>query len=183
MLQGRVRLNTAIGCYIELLDRVINFGKVGMFFLWLPNAEMAVSRAENRVKEGGHRVPREAIRRRYQAGVRNLFGSTVQSSIAGGCTDASRLPPKLIATEGDGLLVVKRKGLYSQIEEQTEERSMKNATERPTDQAGGCRFSPGRPKGSSNAQKEAGTPLDHRTMNKSKESNHENNERDAKGET
>ena len=34
---------------------------------------------------------------------------------------ASRLPPKLIATEGDGLLVVKRKGLYSQIEKQTEE--------------------------------------------------------------
>jgi hypothetical protein len=35
--------------------------------------------------------------------------------------DSSRLPPKLIAIEEDGHLVVNRKRLYRQIEKQTEQ--------------------------------------------------------------
>jgi predicted ABC-type ATPase len=36
---------------------------VVLFFLWLPKAEMALARVENRVKLGGHNVPPKDIRR------------------------------------------------------------------------------------------------------------------------
>jgi len=44
-----------------------------LLFLWLPSAEQAVARVEDRVRMGGHDVPEETIRRTYKAGVRNFF--------------------------------------------------------------------------------------------------------------
>ena len=44
-----------------------------IFFLWLPSPEMAIDRVRDRVLSGGHQVPEEVIRRRYQAGLRNFF--------------------------------------------------------------------------------------------------------------
>lgn len=47
--------------------------KVHVVFLWLPNADEAVARVAERVRVGGHDVPEVTIRRRYMAGLRNLF--------------------------------------------------------------------------------------------------------------
>jgi predicted ABC-type ATPase len=44
-----------------------------LVFLWLPNAEMAIARVRERVAAGGHNVPSETIRRRYERGLRNFF--------------------------------------------------------------------------------------------------------------
>jgi predicted ABC-type ATPase len=44
-----------------------------LFFLWLPAPEFAVARVVERVKMGGHNVPEDTIRRRYQAGLKNFF--------------------------------------------------------------------------------------------------------------
>ena len=44
-----------------------------LLFFWLPSADMAVARVRKRVLEGGHHVPEETIRRRYEAGLRNFF--------------------------------------------------------------------------------------------------------------
>jgi predicted ABC-type ATPase len=44
-----------------------------LFFLWLPSADMAVERVRERVREGGHHVPEDVIRRRYEAGLKNFF--------------------------------------------------------------------------------------------------------------
>ena len=46
--------------------------EVHLLFLWLPNAEMAVARVAERVRAGGHDVPKATIRRRYTAGLKNL---------------------------------------------------------------------------------------------------------------
>jgi predicted ABC-type ATPase len=46
--------------------------RVTLFFLWLPSPEVAVSRVARRVREGGHRIPSDVIRRRYRAGLRNM---------------------------------------------------------------------------------------------------------------
>ncbi len=35
---------------------------------------MAVKRVETRVKEGGHNIPEDVIRRRYKNGLKNFFG-------------------------------------------------------------------------------------------------------------
>lgn len=44
-----------------------------LVFLWLPSADIAVARVAERVRLGGHHVPEETIRRRYEAGLRNFF--------------------------------------------------------------------------------------------------------------
>lgn len=46
---------------------------VNLIFLWLPNVEMAMARVEARVRSGGHSIPVETIRRRYDRGLKNLF--------------------------------------------------------------------------------------------------------------
>ncbi len=43
------------------------------FYFWLRNAELAIERVANRVKQGGHHVPEGTIRQRYSRSVRNFF--------------------------------------------------------------------------------------------------------------
>lgn len=45
---------------------------ISLTFLWLMKPEEAVRRVTQRVKQGGHHVPSEAIIRRYYAGIKNL---------------------------------------------------------------------------------------------------------------
>lgn len=45
---------------------------VSLFFLSLPSAEAAVARVAERVKQGGHNIPEDVIRRRFAAGLLNL---------------------------------------------------------------------------------------------------------------
>ena len=54
----------------ELLE--VNY-QFHLIFLWLPDADMAVARVRERVRLGGHDIPEETIRRRYDAGPRNFF--------------------------------------------------------------------------------------------------------------
>jgi predicted ABC-type ATPase len=46
--------------------------EVILIFLWLPKVEIAVDRVRERVRQGGHDVLEEVIRRRYDAGWRNF---------------------------------------------------------------------------------------------------------------
>lgn len=45
---------------------------VSLFFLSLPDAEMAISRVAERVRQGGHDIPEQVIRRRFAAGMKNF---------------------------------------------------------------------------------------------------------------
>lgn len=46
--------------------------RVKLIFLWLPNAEMALERVAIRVSQGGHHVPEDVVRRRFEAGWQNF---------------------------------------------------------------------------------------------------------------
>lgn len=46
--------------------------RVKLFFLRLPSPEAAIERVRQRVSEGGHDVPEELIRRRFDSGWRNF---------------------------------------------------------------------------------------------------------------
>ncbi len=46
--------------------------RVTLFFLSLPSPEIAISRVAQRVRQGGHDVPEEIIRRRFIAGRENF---------------------------------------------------------------------------------------------------------------
>jgi predicted ABC-type ATPase len=67
------------------------------------------------VRQGGHNVPEEDIRRRYYAGQRNVFG--LYSSIVDvwWIYDASSMPPSLIATEEGGKLEIKQEENFNRV--------------------------------------------------------------------
>ena len=44
-----------------------------LFYVWLRDADLAVERVAQRVESGGHDIPDDVIRRRYERGRRNFF--------------------------------------------------------------------------------------------------------------
>jgi predicted ABC-type ATPase len=46
--------------------------RVSLFFLRLPDAETAIARVTERVRQGGHNIPEPVIRRRFAAGWKNF---------------------------------------------------------------------------------------------------------------
>lgn len=68
-----------------------------LLFLWLPSPELAVLRVRARVKDGGHDVPEETIRRRYTAGLINFFDLYQPIADAWAMYNASVTPRSLIA--------------------------------------------------------------------------------------
>lgn len=44
-----------------------------LYYVWLPSADVAIERVRERVRHGGHDVPSETIRRRYQRSLHNFF--------------------------------------------------------------------------------------------------------------
>jgi predicted ABC-type ATPase len=55
---------------VELKARGYRFR---LHYLWMPSADLAVTRVAERVSLGGHNVPEDTIRRRYENGLRNFF--------------------------------------------------------------------------------------------------------------
>ncbi len=47
--------------------------RVGLFFVYLSSPELSIERVRLRVGRGGHHVPDDVIRRRYEEGLRNFF--------------------------------------------------------------------------------------------------------------
>lgn len=60
--------------YVGLIKkaRQLNY-EVILLFLALDSQELALKRVKTRVKEGGHNIPEEVIRRRFEKGLHNLF--------------------------------------------------------------------------------------------------------------
>jgi predicted ABC-type ATPase len=60
--------------WLPLLHRLRNLGyRLHLFFLWLPSPELALQRVHERVRSGGHSVPEDVVRRRFDRGLRNFF--------------------------------------------------------------------------------------------------------------
>lgn len=60
--------------YVSLIKKARKAGyQVELIFFWLSSPEVAIQRVAKRVMEGGHNIPEEVIRRRYDAGIKNLF--------------------------------------------------------------------------------------------------------------
>lgn len=46
--------------------------RVSLYFLSLPDAETAIARVASRVRQGGHDIPEDVIRRRFVVGLKNF---------------------------------------------------------------------------------------------------------------
>ena len=59
--------------YLHKIREWQKFGyHVKLIFLGLPNADVAVARVAARVAQGGHNIPEDVIRRRFDHGLQNL---------------------------------------------------------------------------------------------------------------
>ena len=70
---------------------------VTLLFFWLNTPDLAVERVKNRVAMGGHHVSEPTVRRRYRAGIRNLFRLYMPICDYWMITDNSLSPMEVIA--------------------------------------------------------------------------------------
>ena len=60
--------------YANLLHKLKGKGyRIHLFFLWLPNADLAIERIADRVRKGGHTIPEGVVRRRFHKGLNNFI--------------------------------------------------------------------------------------------------------------
>lgn len=70
---------------------------VTLLYFWLNTPNLAVERVKMRVAAGGHNIEESTIRRRYQAGIHNLFELYLPVSDYWMITDNSMSPMQIIA--------------------------------------------------------------------------------------
>jgi len=70
--------------------------QVKLWFLSLPNEEIAVSRVARRVLQGGHNITEDVIRRRFKAGLANFHERYSKVVDSWAFYDSSGMNPKLI---------------------------------------------------------------------------------------
>ncbi len=99
------------------LEQLIASGyRMHLVFLWLPSADLAVQRVRSRVQAGGHDVPEETIRRRYERGLRNFFSLYQRLAQTWRMDDNSRETGCTIAYgEGAKVLDVQVPDLWAEI--------------------------------------------------------------------
>jgi predicted ABC-type ATPase len=121
----------------SLLPRVQSMQRMGyrchLTFFWLPHADMAANRVARRVAAGGHAIPEDVIRRRYERGLENLFRDYLGMVDSWRIVDNSALPPaRLIAWRDAGSeLEIADDGIWTKLLLEY----MKPRAEEPTVQA------------------------------------------------
>lgn len=69
-----IETTLATRSYVNLVKRAQSQGyRVSLLYFWLSSPELAMRRVAERVSKGGHDIPEVIIRRRYTAGINNLF--------------------------------------------------------------------------------------------------------------
>ena len=89
--------------------------RVSIFFLWLPDVEMAISRVATRVARGGHNVSHAIVRRRFGRSIRNFLQSYCSLADAWTLFYNSARTPRVIAFGNDGKLSIVNTQRYREI--------------------------------------------------------------------
>lgn len=70
---------------------------INLIYFWLPSPELAIERVKRRVESGGHNIPEETIRRRYERGRINLIELYLPLCDSWMIYDNSLSQPQLVA--------------------------------------------------------------------------------------
>ena len=94
-----------------------------LLYFWLRSPELAIERVKARVEAGGHNIPEETIRRRYQVGIYYFFNNYAPICERWILADNSQIPFRVIA-EGskDDLINIKDEETYARIHAIAEEK-------------------------------------------------------------
>lgn len=96
-----IETTLATKSYISLVRRAQAKGyRVSVLFFWLKTPEQAIQRVEERVQKGGHNIPKDVIRRRYVAGISNLFNLYMKEVDYWDIYDNSVSPRRQVACGG-----------------------------------------------------------------------------------
>ncbi len=69
-----IETTLATKSYVEHVKKAHDLGyRVVLLFFFLESPQLAIQRVAHRVSEGGHDIPVHIIKRRYIAGIKNLF--------------------------------------------------------------------------------------------------------------
>lgn len=103
--------------YINLVRRAQEKGfSVRILFFWLNSPELAIRRVAERVAKGGHNIPEPIIRRRYTAGLKNLFNLFMDQVDYWDIYDNSDYPRKQIACGGkNAKTIISEDILFNQL--------------------------------------------------------------------
>ena len=96
-----IETTLATRSYVNLVKRAQRQGyRVNLLYFWLSSPELAMRRVAERVSKGGHDIPEEIIRRRYTAGINNLFKLFMPVVDYWAIFDNSATPRRIVATGG-----------------------------------------------------------------------------------
>ncbi len=102
--------------YVHLLGDFKKRGyRIHLIFLWIAGVDLALKRIADRVKNGGHNVPENVVRRRFKKGLQNLFRVYRPLLDTWVLFDNSTDTPKLIVSDEFGKLTIFDAMLYSSI--------------------------------------------------------------------
>ena len=73
---------------------------INLIYFWLQTPELAIERVHRRVESGGHNIPEEVIRRRYERGRKNLTQLYLPLCNTWIIYDNSGAEPSLVAASG-----------------------------------------------------------------------------------
>ena len=96
-----VETTLATRSYTNLVRRAHRQGyRVSLLYFWLSSPELAMQRVAERVSKGGHDIPVSTIRRRYTAGINNLFKLFISAVDYWAIFDNSEPPRRKVAVGG-----------------------------------------------------------------------------------
>jgi len=102
--------------YIRFLKKLKEHEyNISIFFLWIQNTDLALTRIKDRVATGGHNVPAVDVRRRFDRGLNNFFKYYKPLADTWLLFNNSDVVPRLIAREKNGMSEVFDKELFSMI--------------------------------------------------------------------
>lgn len=88
---------------------------INIFFLWIPNAELALMRIKDRVAAGGHDVASVDVRRRFHRGMHNFLKYYRPLADTWLLFNNADVTPRLIAREKNGETEIIDKDLFDRI--------------------------------------------------------------------
>jgi len=100
--------------YVRLLHNLKGRGYgIHLFYLWVRSIDIALERIADRVRRGGHNVPEDVVRRRFNRSLPNLFRLYRPLLDSWTVFDNSTAAPNMVAYEKSGVLKIVNSELFA----------------------------------------------------------------------
>lgn len=108
--------------YIKLFNDLKRKGyKIHLYFLWINDVELAIERIKTRVRNGGHDVAEEVVRRRFDKSLTNFLNYYQPLADSWTIFNNSGDIPQMVAFMDSGKVKILDPELYRDISKQKEE--------------------------------------------------------------